>query len=413
MQQKQRSPSHLARFQLGALAIGLALLTLVGLVTIAGGWSSSTVEWEDPTAVRASRAMADRLVMTDTSSAFRAGSLNRVKLVEETGNPIRIELGDDRERAFPREGDWLSPEVVTEAPFTDLLPSWNVQTPDETGVRFDVRVRDAATGQWTDWLYIGSWGKILAGLNRKIESGNATIDIDELKLSAPADAYQIRGRLYSFSFDPKIVPSVRRVAVCYSGEASAFAGTERPAVDVTLDRAGVETLDWRRDLNVPYRPQGDSPPPLRSQICSPTSTSMVMQYWGVDRPTVENAMAIYDAEYDLFGNWNRAVQRAAECGLDGWLIRLRNWEQVKPYIAAGIPLVATISFRKGEFPSALYDSTPGHLIVIRGFTKDGDVIVNDPAVRDKGNGVIYKADELGPAWFVNKGGATYVIEKPQ
>jgi hypothetical protein len=37
----------------------------------------------------------------------------------------------------------------------------------------------------------------------------------------------------------------------------------------------------------------------------------------------------------------------------------------------------------------IYENTGGHLLVIRGFTPGGDVIVNDPASRDKGNGAIY------------------------
>jgi hypothetical protein len=139
---------------------------------------------------------------------------------------------------------------------------------------------------------------------------------------------------------------------------------------------------------------------------------MVMAYMGVDRSTEENALAIYDEEYDMFGNWNRAVQRAGELGLDAWLQRFRNWDQVKSMIAKGQPIVAGIKFNKGEFPSALYASTNGHLIVIRGFTKSGDVIVNDPASRTKGDGVVYKASELAKAWF-GHGGVGYVIRKAE
>jgi hypothetical protein len=138
---------------------------------------------------------------------------------------------------------------------------------------------------------------------------------------------------------------------------------------------------------------------------------MVLHYWGIDRPTLEHAYAIYDSEYDLFGNWARAVQRAGELGLDGWLQRFRHWDQIKAQIAQGHPVIASIAFKRGEFPSAVIPRTNGHLIVIRGFTESGDVIVNDPASREKGNGVIYKADELANAWF-GHGGVGYVIRKP-
>ena len=43
---------------------------------------------------------------------------------------------------------------------------------------------------------------------------------------------------------------------------------------------------------------------------------MVLEYWGYDHPTLENALAIYDPEHQDFGNWNRAVQRAGELGAD-------------------------------------------------------------------------------------------------
>jgi len=112
----------------------------------------------------------------------------------------------------------------------------------------------------------------------------------------------------------------------------------------------------------------------------------------------------------MFGNWNRAVQRAAELGMDAWLTRFRDWDHVKAQIARGQPIVASIRFKKGEFPSAILKSTAGHLIVIRGFTPTGDVIVNDPANK-KGNGVVYKADELAKAWF-GHGGVGYVISRP-
>ena len=138
---------------------------------------------------------------------------------------------------------------------------------------------------------------------------------------------------------------------------------------------------------------------------------MVMQYLGYNRPTEENALAIYDSEYGLFGNWARAVAWAGENGFDAWVTRYRNWEQVKATIATGQPIIASIRFEKGECPSFVLKETDGHLIVIKGVTREGDLIVNDPASRDKGGGAIYKASELAKAWF-GHGGVGYIIRKP-
>ena len=79
--------------------------------------------------------------------------------------------------------------------------------------------------------------------------------------------------------------------------------------------------------------------------------------------------------------------------------------------AAGQPVIAGIKFKRGQFPSSVLTQTAGHLIVIRGFKENGDVICNDPANKTRGNGVVYKADELGKAWF-GCGGVGYIIRKP-
>ena len=211
----------------------------------------------------------------------------------------------------------------------------------------------------------------------------------------------MRAKFAAYSVDPKQMPALRRLHVIYSGMPS---DAEKPKWTQPV----LVVTGWDRSLPVPFRPQGDAPPNLSYQLCSPTSTSMVLNYWGVDRPTVENALAIYDADHDLFGNWGRAVQYAGSLGLDAWLERFRNWDQVKAKIAAGQPLIASIRYGYGEFPSSLLSHSKGHLIVIRGFTKAGDPICNDPASRAKGNGVVYKANELGHAWF-DHGGVGYVI----
>lgn len=339
--------------------------------------------------------MEDRLDLIDTADGFDRGTRDHVVL--RPGRPATLSL-DDKAESFPRSGTWTSAETPTAFAFTELLPSWNVSAPAETGLRMDVRVRAARSRAWSPWLYLGSWGRMSGGAARRVTCRQGVVNIDYVALDVPADAYQVRVRFESFSFDPHAAPTLRRVAVCYSG----VTGNHYP-------RAPMD--GWIRDLAVPFRTQKDAPKPLAGEICSPTSVSMVLAHWGVDRPVVENAVAIYDAENEMFGNWGRAVARASELGMDGWLTRFRSWGQVQDAIARGQPVVATIRFKAGTFPSAVLPSTGGHLIVIRGFTAAGDVIVNDPASRDRGNGAVYKADELARAWF-DHGGVGYVIRRP-
>src|SRR6185312_2513479 len=120
---------------------------------------------------------------------------------------------------------------------------------------------------------------------------------------------------------------------------------------------------------------------ITGMTCSPTSVSMVLDYFGVNRTTNENALAIWDDHNELFGNWANATQRAAEMGMDAWLQRFRNWDQVKELIAEGQPVIASIAFEKGSYEDApvFNGGTPSHLIVDRGFTPDCLLTVHDPA----------------------------------
>jgi hypothetical protein len=402
-------------------AAGAALIVLVGLLatlTLSTWFDGDGSYGVRPVAAKTTFRpntpdIVDDLILTDTADGFRAGTFRRVALRD---NAIRLD--DDRERSWPKNGQWTSPEVQTKFAFAELVPSWNVLTPPGTGASFEVRVREALSGEWTDWLYVGSGGRTLTPVSRKIESGIARVKIDEMVLEEPADAYQVRATLYNFDFDPKVTPTLRRVGIVYTGE------THDPVLRAKLRPPAPADRSWVRDLKIPFRGQGElaNPPPLRPQICSPTSVSMVMHHYGVDCTTLENALAIYDPEYRLFGNWNRAVQRAGAMGLDAWLARFRTWDQVKGEIAAGRPIIASIRYERGTFPSALMQDSDGHLLVIRGFTPEGDVIVNDPARRPQpdgktdrerqgGDGVVYKANELAHAWFDN-GGVGYIITRP-
>jgi hypothetical protein len=359
--------------------------------------------------------MVDRLDFFDTAAAWAQGRYERVELLPDA--PARLKLHDSPlpaknpaskgyEPGFPRAGSWTSPEVRTPYGFTELIPSYNPNCPPDTGVRIDVRTRDAASGAWSPWFYLGCWGKAIGKPHRMIKDPDfGEVDIDTLILYRPADTYQVRLSLYAFTLDPNANPTLRRLAVSYSGVVADAARRAQLVTPVSM------AADFAHDIPVPFRAQGNAAKPLRPEICSPTSVSMVMQYLGRDLPTEENALAMYDSEYDMFGNWGRAVAWAGENGFDAWLTRFRTWDQVKATIAAGQPIIASIRYKKGECPSFVLDHTAGHLIVIRGVTKDGDLIVNDPASRLHGNGAVYKADEFAKAWIAH-GGVGYIIRKP-
>jgi hypothetical protein len=159
--------------------------------------------------------------------------------------------------------------------------------------------------------------------------------------------------------------------------------------------------------------------------CSPTSTSMVLSYYdalpprsayrfvpaGHPDPWVDHAARrTYDAAYEGTGNWPFNTAYAASLAGHAFVTRLRSLREAETFIAAGIPLVASVSWSSGELTGAPVSASNGHLLVIAGFTTGGDPIVNDPAARSAaGVRRVYDRAQFENAWLPKSGGIVYVI----
>ena len=75
-----------------------------------------------------------------------------------------------------------------------------------------------------------------------------------------------------------------------------------------------------------------------------------------------------------------------------------------------MPVIVSIAFGAGELSGAPISASNGHLLVVVGFTADGDVVVNDPAA-DSPAGVrrTYDRGQLERAWLDASTGTAYVI----
>ena len=106
----------------------------------------------------------------------------------------------------------------------------------------------------------------------------------------------------------------------------------------------------------------------------------------------EVARRTYDAAYEGTGNWPFNTAYAASRGLSAFVTRLRSLSEAESLVAAGIPVIASVSFSSGALYGAPISSTAGHLLVIVGFTATGDVVVNDPAASP----AVRRAPDLRP-----------------
>ncbi|WP_410810338.1 C39 family peptidase [Micromonospora sp. 067-2] len=337
-------------------------------------------------------------------------------------------------------GTWTSPVTRIGFDATELIASWNAETPAGTWIQVEMQ-GSYTSGDQTPWYVMGRWASgdsdiKRTSVNRQGDPWSTiwtdTFSIDDAAAGVLLRSYQLRLTLYRAP-GQTAAPVVRMLGAMSSAVPDRF--TVAPS-------AG--HIAWGRELPVPrysqnvhagHYPEYDGG---GEAWCSPTSTEMVVEYWGrqpskadtswVDPtypdPTVNHAARMtYDYTYDGAGNWPFNTAYAASFpGLEGRVTRLHSLDEVERFIAAGIPVVTSQSFLASELEGAGY-GTSGHLFVVVGFTADGDVIVNDPA--SSSNDVVrnvYPREQFEQIWLRTKrtnatggvsggsGGVAYLIK---
>lgn len=317
-------------------------------------------------------------------------------------------------------GSWVGPWQQTGFDATTLIPSWSIATPGGTWARVDVRVRNGSS--------VGSWDTVArwAGSTSRVKRASYSAQTDDLarvstdtvvaNAGTSFDQWQVRVILHrpKGSSQAPTLHAVNGVAATYRTRSAATSTTTMTA---TTDLAVPRSSQMIHRGEFPQWGGGGE------AWCSPTSTSMVMRFFGKgpsasaysfsrfkDSFVDHAARYTYDHQYRGTGNWSFNTAYAAGYQLDTFVTRLGSLRDAEAYIRAGIPLVASVAFGRGQLTGAPISSTPGHLLVIRGFTADGQVIANDPAA-SKNSTVrrVYSRAQFEKAWLNGSGGVVYVI----
>jgi beta-lactamase class A len=355
-----------------------------------------------------------QLITYDSSSDFAGGGMSYAKPAED-GLGLVMECPP---------GQYESPVIETDDWFNEAVVSWNVDTPGPAGFIVELRVGRAWDDSWSPWLHVGAWGPV-APRERVTEFEAGRIDKDYFRSNERYDRIQ-----YRIHGDSLVVDSasfefrVNRITACVSDLSGLPLATRRAGEKgFSPERKGSLVRDSplapppelvHRRLPVPFRSQKSEKPEIAGRICSPTSSSMVMEYRGVNQPTAAVAEAAYDPVHDIYGNWPANVQAAYSFGVPGYLARFTDWGEVERMIAADQPLIASIRVKEpGDLAHAPYKTTKGHLIVLCGFDADGNVEVNDPAASTPETGMLkYARADLEKVWMKAAGGLAYVLLAP-
>lgn len=140
--------------------------------------------------------------------------------------------------------------------------------------------------------------------------------------------------------------------------------------------------------------------------CSPTSLAMLHAYHGIDIPTQETAARVFDRAYDGTGNWSFNVAYSGSLGFSAVVAHLGDLERAQRCIERGLPIAISYNWGQGELPGSPLEQCDGHLVVLRGFTSNGDCAINDPA--HPSLAVVYPRAAIEKIWQ-RAGGIAYVV----
>lgn len=394
-------------------------LALALVLALACGGAPSATAPSPPAPVRAEPMPS----VPPASAAPSASAAAAVTPTPETAPKVGALIDLHRFPADPAPQGVLTTEWrETGFEFTRLVPSWEAETPEGTWITVEAQGRRASGGE-TAWYSLGRWAFGDATVKRATVDGqrdaDARVDTDTVLASVSMSAYRLRVTL-ARNAGVSATAALRSVAAVASADAGVRAAPPSAHTGVAKE---LPVPQYSQEIHVGEYPQYDGG---GEAWCSPTSTTMVLGFWGrgptqadvawVDRsyqdPIVDHAARYtYDATYGGTGNWAFNTAYASQYGVRAFVTQLRSLAEAERFIAGGIPLVASINVPPGGLPGFLYaQGTNGHLLVIRGFTPSGDVIANDPAALSNGEvRRVYPRAAFERVWVGGSGGIVYVI----
>jgi hypothetical protein len=304
-------------------------------------------------------------------------------------------ISDWNKSSGEQNGKVFTKEIPPEIKWDELILSWDAPLASNSWIKVEARADH--DGKWTKFFGLGEWSgdpsfKPRTNQGRQRDN-DGYVSTDTLTLNKPAGKVQLRLTASSGADS-----AIKFVGVCLT-DTSTSAEALAPNKEA-----------WDKTIPVPERSQMAYP--NGGVLCSPTTVSMIMTYWAkklnrveLDHDVPDVAAAVYDKNWHGTGNWTFNMAYAGSYpGMRGYVSRMSDVSELEDWIARGLPVGISVCYDrlrgKGKGPN-------GHLIVCVGFTKDGDVIVNDPGTA-KNVRKTFPRKNLIYAW-ANSRNAVYLI----
>ncbi|HUS34942.1 MAG TPA: peptidase C39 family protein [Verrucomicrobiae bacterium] len=293
---------------------------------------------------------------------------------------------------FQKEGPTLTSKLIEPAiSWDELVVSWNLRGKGEATFEARLIYPDVTSTWYQLAIWSASGGRSVNGQDDE----NAKVDTDTLHAKKPGAKVEVRVTLKDARMEDLKFLSL------------AFRDSKAKPEPLESNRRV-----WGKVVQVGTRSQLDYPEGAKIW-CSPTSTSMILDYWShklnrdeLSLTVPDVAKGVYDSVYKGTGNWPCNTAFAGNFqGMRAYVTRLTDVSELEDWIAAGIPIATSVSYNrlKGKGTSG-----SGHLIVCVGFTESGDIAVNDPGTKLSNVRRSFPRDLFREAW-ADSGNTVYII----
>ncbi len=279
------------------------------------------------------------------------------------------------EGALVLAGDALTGEyntgILNTLSFSSAVASWAAISSTSATVEVQIQVLVGST--WSRYFSYGIWGKGLQNKSYDASDAVASLNDDEIIVSASEKATAIRMKA-----------TLRRSAITDdSPRLRLLACTINvPGYTYPVD---ISSLPQQVDYDVPKLYQ-HAVPTIGGIICSATSSTMLLKYKGHDFTSIDTLEHRYIAgivrEYNsgIYGNWVYNTVGISSFGEISYVKRMYSYQELLHHLATVGPIAASV---KGTMIGELVKTwtTSGHLIVIRGYRWEGTqlyILANDP-----------------------------------
>ena len=279
-------------------------------------------------------------------------------------------------------------------PFSELILSWNALRPKKGKFDFYISIHHRV---WSKWRKISEWG--VKSQQTFVNTRHSIVHVKHVRTELQRGARSKSFKIKVVARNGATIKNLKALFVCLSD----FKSFSLSKFNTSNKRVYVKSVPRQSQMVVGHSRFKD--------LCSPTSTSMILNYFnkkhlksfigGLSSYVSEFADKVHDDSYlDIYGNWTLNVAQAFDSSQGRVFFRverLNGFDELYKYLKKSIPVAVSI---RGKLRGGVKPYDNGHFVVVIGWSpKYKTVICLDPAFSSSRKTITaYRLDDFIKAW---------------